>query len=78
MHNSVFMRGDLMKDYLKLRYKSYLRMLIAMGIGYLAAVIFSDSNGNYYILSWIVGALIIVEITNYLSWFLNKKKKEKK
>lgn len=51
-----------------------MRTLLAVGIGFLAAFIFSDIEGDHVILLWITAGLVIAEIIQYYKWRNDKKR----
>ncbi|SET71088.1 hypothetical protein SAMN05421676_10730 [Salinibacillus kushneri] len=63
-----------MKDYFNYRFKDIMRTLLAVGIGFLAAFIFSDIEGDHVILLWITAGLVIAEIIQYYKWRNDKKR----
>ncbi|WP_404451869.1 hypothetical protein LG329_16210 [Virgibacillus necropolis] len=63
-----------MREYIQYRYKSYLSLALGIGIGTLAAFLFSDMNDDYVFFKWMVLGCLIAEILHLVSWFRNKKK----
>ncbi|ETI68319.1 hypothetical protein BAVI_13304 [Neobacillus vireti LMG 21834] len=61
------------KGYFQYRYKDYLWMLLAFGIGSLAVVLFSDKV-TYTLLPWLLGGLLVSEVSHFNSWCRNNYK----